>query len=109
MTAVMAMKVAKYRAPASQPEDPLAEGRGDGGNEDEHGHHERHEACHFAARVLIAHQGDGHDARSRDPDSLQDTAPDHHLEGGREDAHETPGHEEEKAGLHGRLAPDAIR
>ena len=28
------------RAPASEPQDPLAEGRGNGGNEDEYGHHE---------------------------------------------------------------------
>ncbi len=56
----------------------------------------------------IAHHGDGHDAWSRDPDALQDTARDHHLEGGRDHAHEASGHEQDEAGMYGSPASDAV-
>ena len=98
----------EYRAPAAQPQDPLSKGRGDGGNEDEHGHDERHETSHSASFVLIAHQGHGHDTRSRDSDALQDAARDHHLEGACEDAHETSGHEQDEARMDSGPAPDTV-
>ena len=59
---------------------PCPKGRGDGGNEDEHGDGERHEASHLPSFVLIAHQGYDHDARPRRSDALHDAARDHHLE-----------------------------
>ena len=98
----------EYRAPAAQPQDPLSKGRGDGGNEDEYGHGEGHETSHLASFVLIAHQGHGHDTRSRDSEPLQDTARYHHLECGCEDAHETSGHEQDEARIDSGLASDAV-
>ena len=97
------------RAPARYPEDRLTEGRSDRGDEDEHGEHERHETGHPASLVLVAHQGQRHDARPRGSRALQDAARDHHLERGGEDAHQAPGHEQEEAGVDRGPAAHPIR
>ena len=99
---------AEYRAPATEPQDPLPEGRGDGGNQDEHRHRERHQPGHPRSFVLVAHQRHGHDARPRHSDALQDAARDHRLERGRKDGHEASEHEQGEAEMDGGLAPDAV-
>ena len=63
----------------------------------------------MAAFVLIAHQGQGHDARSRGPDALQDPARDHRREGRSEDAHEASGHEQDEAGMDGGPSSNPVR
>ena len=58
--------------------------------------------------VLVADEGDGHDARGRHADALEDAGRDHHLERGRPDRDQAPCHEHPEADVDRGLAPEPV-
>ena len=96
-------------APAGEIDDHGAKGGGDGGNQGEDHHGKRHDARHFAPRIEIAHDGQGHDARPGGADALNDAGNQDDFQRLADIGHEGTDRIDDRTADQHRLAPEPIR